>query len=149
MKKLLKFVILIIIINQPIQVFSQTYNINSTTKEISNYSKIINFSKITKYDLEFEEYLDTQDMNTKISILIYEGGAGKMELAQEGYGKWTYILYSCKEKKYKNSEKLVWEIVCLKEDLIPIVFYLDFKNYRIDRMWIKSKETNSIYYYTN
>jgi len=149
MKKLLKLVILIIIINQPFQVFSQTYNINSTTKEISNYSKIINFSKITKYDLEFEEYLDTQDMNTKISILIYEGGAGKMELAQEGYGKWTYILYSCKEKKYKNSEKLVWEIVCLKEDLIPIVFYLDFKNYRIDRMWIKSKETNSIYYYTN
>ena len=148
MKNLLKIGILILLLSNTIEVKAQSipYKIHPTSKKISNFNHIFQYTKLLSYDVDFAQWKEIGKTNFKVLIEIKSDGTGRMVTDWDDEGKTNFSILSCTENKFANSLDYYWGIECKSSNGKLKTFYLNSSNNTFSKFWYEGSDNTRVYF---
>lgn len=119
---------------------SSSYNVNSTTGQVTNWEAKFIFNRVSIYDSDLKEYTESYPTRTIVVINIYSNGTGKLFTAQNGYSKNDYDIKSC--VKYDDRFEFIWEPDLRSNETHKFILYL--KNNKVHQLQSRGDSNNRI-----
>lgn len=132
---------LMIALNARTNSFAQnsTYNIDPTTKQITNWNTRYNFKYLYTYDFDLKQSSQTYDVDLIVVIEVNSEGKGRF-VSSLGGEKTILTLASC----FLNTDTFVFN--CFTLDGKKITANMSLKNNRVDKFWVTNSNNVAVVY---
>lgn len=105
MKKTYLFTVLLILIGC-FKTNAQNYNVDSTTKLVTNFDGRYTFNNVGLYDIDLKQYIESYATQTLVTISVGTEGTGRIAFLQYGGEKRVHII--TKAYKRDNQFEFYW-----------------------------------------